>query len=162
MAWGDRDDRAGIFEERSDGPWTWTGNRLLDPDDRVLASVSSDVIYYGADRLLIESDPGPIRFRARATTGDGRVFTMAQAGFTVGVLEADCDGRSYQLRRTSIWRKEREIVGDNGVVAWTRPLISGRVAMYPGPARDDLPVVDAVFLSWGCVLVDSPVRHPRV
>ncbi len=151
------------IEERSVGPWTWEGNELLDACRNRVAAVRSDVIFLGSERLLVESDPGPIQFRARATTGDGRVFTLAQNGLTVGTLSADCDGRLYELRRTSIWRKERIILDTaGGVVARVRPLISGRVELHAGPAYDDLPPIDAVFLSWGCVLVDSPVRRPRV
>lgn len=44
-----------------------------------------------------------------------------------------------------------------------RPMTSGRVEFQVGTAGEDkLPFVDAVFLSWGCVLVDSAVRRPRV
>mgnify|MGYP001033613447 FL=1 len=143
-----------------DGSWCWEGNELLDARGELIASVRSDVIYFRSQRLLVESEPGPIQFRARATIGDGRVFTLTQNGFTVGTLHADCAGRQYVLRRTSVWRKERTIHDATGsVVARVRPLISGRVEFHP---TGDLPELDAVFLSWGCVLVDSPVRRPRV
>ncbi|MDO5513257.1 hypothetical protein [Corynebacterium sp.] len=145
------------------GPWFWEGNELFDARRELLATVRSDVILFGDDRLLVESEPGPIQFRARATTGDGRVFTLAQNGFTVSILHADCAGREYTLRRSSIWRKERAIYNAWGeIVARVRPLISGRVELHAGPTADELPPIDAVFLSWGCVLVDSPVRRPRV
>lgn len=151
------------IEERPDGPWIWEGNELFDAYRELIASVRSDVIYFGADRLLVEYEPGPIQFRARATTGDGRVFTIVQDGLTVNTLLADCAEREYVLQRSSIWRKEREILNSHGsVVARVRPLISGRVELHAGPADDALPPIDAVFLSWGCVLVDSPVRRPRV
>ena len=151
------------IDERPVGPWFWEGNELFDAHRTPIAVVRSDVIFFGAERLLVEYEPGPIQFRARATTGDGRVFTLTQGGFTVGTLHADCAGRAYELRRTSIWRKERAIVdAAGGLVARVRPLISGRVELHTGPAYDDLPPIDAVFLSWGCVLVDSPVRRPRV
>lgn len=150
-------------EDRPAGPWFWEGNELLDAHRNLVAAVRSDVIFFGSERLLVESEPGPIQFRARATTGDGRVFTLAQNGFTVGTLYADCAGRLYELSRTSIWRKERTIIdASGGMVARVRPLISGRVELHAGPTYDDLPPIDAVFLSWGCVLVDSPVRRPRV
>ncbi|AKK09321.1 hypothetical protein HCH15_03880 [Corynebacterium testudinoris] len=155
-------DAAGIFEPAPEGPWEWIGNELIDPAGDTIARVRSDVLYCDSERLLVESVPGPRKFRARATTGDGRVFTLAQSGFTVNVLHALCDGRAYELRRTNIWRKERYIVGEQGIVAYVSPLISGKVQFRPGPAYASLPTVDAVFLSWGCVLVDSPVRRPRV
>ncbi|RNE49577.1 hypothetical protein [Corynebacterium alimapuense] len=142
--------------------WSWRGNELFGEDGQSLALVRSDVIYFGDQRLLVESVAGPIQFRARATTGEGEVFTLLQSGFTVQTLSADCAGRSYQLRRSSVWRKERNIIGETGTVATVRPLISGRVDMLHGPAWEELPLADAVFLSWGCVLVDSPVRRPRV
>lgn len=151
------------IEERPVGPWFWEGNELFDAHRELIATVRSDVIFFRSERLLVESEPGPIQFRARATTGDGRVFTLAQNGFTVGTLHADCAGRAYVLRRTSVWRKERNIYdAAGGVVARVRPLISGRVELHAGPTHEDLPPIDAVFLSWGCVLVDSPVRRPRV
>lgn len=151
------------IDDRSSGPWVWEGNELLDAHLEPIAVVRSDVIFFGSERLLVESEPGPIQFRARATTGDGRVFTLAQNGFTVGTLHADCAGRQYLLRRTSIWRKQRHIIDESGaVVARVRPLISGRVEFHFGPGAAELPAVDAVFLSWACVLVDSPVRRPRM
>lgn len=143
--------------------WVWVGNELFDTQRDIVARVRSDVIFFDSERLLIESEPGPFQFRARATTGDGRVFTLAQAGMTVAVLLADCDGRKYTLRRTSVWRKARHILdADGDIVAHVRPLISGRLEFHPGPAFADLPLIDAVFLSWCCVLVDSPVRRPRI
>ncbi|RSZ62431.1 hypothetical protein EAH68_09850 [Corynebacterium hylobatis] len=150
-------------EERPVGPWTWEGNELFDAHRSRLAAVRSDVIIFDSERLLIESEPGPFQFRARATTGDGRVFTLVQSRMTVSTLLADCDGRRYTLQRSSVWRKARHIIdADGDIVARVRPLISGRVEFHPGPAVADLPLVDAVFLSWGCVLVDSPVRRPRI
>ncbi|MFC6145629.1 hypothetical protein [Corynebacterium nasicanis] len=151
------------MEERAPAPWCWEGNELFDAHRELIATVRSDVIFFRAERLLVESEPGPIQFRARATIGDGRVFTLAQNGFTVGTLHADCAGREYVLRRTSLWRKERHIHDARGrVMARVRPLISGRVELHAGPGYESLPPIDAVFLSWGCVLVDSPVRRPRV
>lgn len=151
------------MEQRGSGHWVWEGNELFDAHRQPIALVRSDVIFFDSERLLVESEPGPFQFRARATSGDGSVFTLVQGGFTVSCLEADCDGRKYTLRRTSVWRKERHILDESGeVVAHARPLISGKVEFHPGPGWSGLPLIDAVFLSWGCVLVDSPVRRPRV
>lgn len=155
-------DKAGFFSEQPRGRWVWEGNELVDARGDTIAVVRSDVIILGSDRLLVESTPGPIQFRARATTGDGRIFTLGQAGMTVNHLAADCDGRPYSLRRTSLWRKERAIANSEGVTAVVRPLISGKVEVHDGPRSTGMPLIDAVFLTWGCVLVDSPVRRPRV
>ncbi len=158
----DMSERAGIFSDDGNrGLWVWRGNELVDAHGDVIAVVRSDVIFLGQDRLLIESVPGPLHFRARATTGDGRIFTLGQNGMTVGVLNANCDGRRYELKRTSPWRKQRVIVNRAGVAATVRPLISGKVEVQSGPVDNELPLIDAVFLTWGCVLVDSPVRRPR-
>lgn len=148
--------------EWSKSPWVWSGNELFDAHGNSLATVSSDVLYFGDERLLVESDLGPIHFRARATTGDGRVFTLSQSGFTVNQLDAKCDGRAYTLRRRSMWRKERMITDSSGAIALIRPLISGKVQVLPEPTTIEVPMVDALFLSWCCVLVDSPVRRPRI
>ncbi len=155
-------DKAGFFSEQPRSRWLWQGNELLDARGDVIAVVRSDVIILGRERLLVESTAGPMQFRARATTGDGRIFTLGQAGMTVNTLIASCDGRDYTLRRRSLWRKERLISHAEGVTAIVRPLISGRVEVHDGPYSADMPTLDAVFLTWGCVLVDSPVRRPRV
>lgn len=150
-------------DELPAGPWVWEGNELFDAQRGRVAAVRSDVIIFDSERLLIESEPGPFQFRARATTSDGRVFTLTQSGMTVSTLLADCDGRRYTLQRSSIWRKARHILDASGaIIARVKPLISGRVEFHPVGRCEDLPLADAVFLSWGCVLVDSPVRRPRV
>ncbi|WP_336884588.1 hypothetical protein [Corynebacterium renale] len=47
-------------------------------------------------------------------------------------------------------------------MAVVRPLISGRVEIVDQPGvTATAPFIDAVFLSWGCVLADSPLTHPR-
>ncbi|QGU01609.1 hypothetical protein CKALI_03630 [Corynebacterium kalinowskii] len=142
--------------------WTWIGNELFDSPGRLLATVRSDVIDVDGDRLLIECSPGPLHFRARATSTNGEVFTVSQRGFTVSTLIASCGNASYILERTSVWRKERCIRGASGPLAYVRPMISGKVEMVGTDLADTLPDMHAVFLSWACVLVDSPVRRPRV
>lgn len=142
--------------------WTWTGNELHDRAGRLIATVRSDVIDVAGDRLLIESSPGPFQFRARATTTHGEVFTVRQRGFTISTLIANCGKPSYILERTSVWRKERCIRGASGPLAYVRPMVSGKVEMLGTELAEKLPELHAVFLSWACVLVDSPVRRPRV
>ncbi|AKK03623.1 hypothetical protein [Corynebacterium epidermidicanis] len=141
--------------------WTWTGNELRDELGGLIAQVRSDVIHTNGERLLIESTPGTMVFRARATSSDGRVFTVHQRGMTVGRLVAQCGSAAYDLPRLSLWRKERMIYGAQGPMARIRPLISGKVQVVGEQYAEELPDLDAVFLSWACVLVDSPVRRPK-
>lgn len=156
-------ERAGIFSEPTGEMWVWEGNELVDSRGEVIAEVRTDLIYHGAERLLVECSPGPFRFRARATSANGAVYTLAQEGRTVHRLKAECAGRRYTLERVSLWRKERRILTAGGrEVARVRPLVSGRVEILSGPGGHSLPTVDAIFLTWVCVLVDSPVRRPRL
>lgn len=155
--------KAGIFGVQTQENWVWLGNELFDESNEIIADVRSDVLYVAKERLLIESTPGPMKFRCRATTSGGSVFTIAQESFSVAELVARCGSRTYLLRRVSPWRKERIITNGREEVARMRPMTSGRVEFQVGTAGEDkLPFVDAVFLSWGCVLVDSAVRRPRV
>ena len=128
-----------------------------------LAHVLSDVIYIGDEEsLLIERLTRTVRFRCRGTTSGGEVFTFTQPGFTVSTLVGDCAGRSYELRRVSPWRKGRVIMrGDVevGVVeAGARELC---VSLVQLPEGESLPLIDVVFLTWCCVLVDIPQREMR-
>lgn len=141
------------------GSWVWCGNELYDAQGVRLAMVRSDVLYHGEERILIEYTPRG-RFRVRATTTAGAVYTVGQRGLSVQHLVGACEDRSYSLDRTSLWRKERAIRAGEEVVAVTRPRISGKLEVL-SPGEQPLPVLDAVFLSWACVLVDSPVRNPR-
>lgn len=155
--------KAGIFGAHAQETWVWLGNELFDETGEIIADVRSDVLYVAQERLLIESTPGPMRFRCRATTSDGSVYTITQESFSVGELSARCGDRSYELKRTSPWRKERVIINGGVEVARMRPMTSGRVEFHVGTAGEEkLPFVDAVFLSWGCVLVDSAVRRPKI
>lgn len=156
-------ERAGIFSEPTEEMWMWEGNELIDSRGEVIAEVRTDLIYHGVERMLVESSPGPFRFRARATNANGDVFTLSQESRTVHRLKAECAGRKYTLERVSLWRKERRILTAEGQEAIrVRPLVSGRVEVIPGKAGNSLPTLDAIFLTWVCVLVDSPVRRPRL
>ena len=155
--------KAGIFGAHTRETWAWLGNELFDESGEIIADVRSDVLYVAHERLLIESTPGAMRFRCRATTSDGSVYTITQESFSVSELVARCGDRVYELRRVSPWRKERMITNGGVEVARMRPMTSGRVEFQVGTAGEEkLPFVDAVFLSWGCVLVDSAVRRPKI
>jgi len=133
-----------------------------------LAHVLSDVIYIGDEEsLLIERLTRTVRFRCRGTTSGGEVFTFTQPGFTVSTLVGDCAGREYELRRVSPWRKGRVIMRDDMEVAvvevgvvepGARELC---VSLVQLPEGEGLPLIDVVFLTWCCVLVDMPQREMR-
>ena len=128
-----------------------------------LAHVLSDVIYIGDEEsLLIERLTRTVRFRCRGTTSGGEVFTFTQTGFTVSTLVGDCAGRSYELRRISPWRKGRVIMRSDEEVAVVEAGTNElHVSLAPLPEGEGLPLIDVVFLTWCCVLVDMPQREMR-
>ena len=128
-----------------------------------LAHVLSDVIYIGDEEsLLIERLTRTVRFRCRGTTSGGEVFTFAQPGFTVSTLVGDCAGRAYELRRVSPWRKGRVIMrGDVEVGVVEAGANELYVSLAQLPEGEGLPLIDVVFLTWCCVLVDMPQREMR-
>jgi hypothetical protein len=128
-----------------------------------LAHVLSDVIYIGDEEsLLIERLTRTVRFRCRGTTSGGEVFTFTQPGFTVSTLVGDCAGRSYELRRISPWRKGRVIMRSDEEVAVVEAGTNElHVSLAPLPEGEGLPLIDVVFLTWCCVLVDMPQREMR-
>ena len=128
-----------------------------------LAHVLSDVIYIGDEEsLLIERLTRTVRFRCRGTTSSGEVFTFTQPGFTVSTLVGDCAGRVYELRRVSPWRKGRVIMrGDVEVGVVEAGANELHVSLAQLPEGDELPLIDVVFLTWCCVLVDMPQREMR-
>ena len=163
----------------------WRGNTLLDAATAVagaqgcggdsgvgdsgdvgaqLAHVLSDVIYIGdQESLLIERLTRTVRFRCRGTTSGGEVFTLTQPGLTVSTLVGDCAGRSYELRRVSPWRKGRVITrGDVEVAHIETGVNELHVSLVPLPEGEGLPLIDVVFLTWCCVLVDMPQREMRI
>ena len=127
------------------------------------AHVLSDVIYIGDEEsLLIERLTRTVRFRCRGTTSGGEVFTFTQPGFTVSTLVGDCAGRSYELRRVSPWRKGRVIMrGDVEVGVVEAGANELYVSLAQLPEGEGLPLIDVVFLTWCCVLVDMPQREMR-
>jgi len=128
-----------------------------------IAHVLSDVIYIGDEEsLLIERLTRTVRFRCRGTTSGGEVFTFAQPGFTVSTLVGDCAGRAYELRRVSPWRKGRVIMrGDVEVGVVEAGANELYVSLAQLPEGEGLPLIDVVFLTWCCVLVDMPQREMR-
>ncbi|WKD58905.1 hypothetical protein [Corynebacterium caspium] len=153
----------GLFSASEVGKWEWRGNVLVDALGHQIAAVRSDVLVVGEERILIEYSHSALKFRIRATTGNGEISTVRQRGISLKDLDADCAGRKYTLTRTSLWSKERVINSDSGLVAIVRPLPCGNVEILDKPGETAItPLVDAVFLSWACVLADAAVRHPRL
>ena len=128
-----------------------------------LAHVLSDVIYIGdQESLLIERLTRTVRFRCRGTTSSGEVFTFTQPGFTVSTLVGDCAGREYELRRVSPWRRGRVIMRGDVEVGVVEPGARELcVSLAQLPEGEGLPLIDVVFLTWCCVLVDMPQREMR-
>lgn len=156
-------EKAGIFTRDHDGFWVWDGDELYDRDGVVIAYVRADVLTVGQMRLLIEHTAGSMKFRVRATSPTGVFGTLFQTGVSVTKLSGRCDDRVYTLPRRNLFRKERDILlADGSVAATVRPMLSGAVKVQDGPAYDEIPQLDAVFLSWGCVLVDAPLRNLRI
>ena len=132
-----------------------------------IAHVLSDVIYIGDEEsLLIERLTRTVRFRCRGTTSGGDVFTLTQPGFTVSMLAGDCAGRAYELRRVSPWRKGRVIMRGDVEVGVVEPGVQElRVSLHSSVEGEGMadgpPLIDVVFLTWCCVLVDMPQREMR-
>lgn len=144
------------------GGWVWDHDDLRDSRGEVIATVRTNVLQYGDERLLIEVERSAWKVRVRATTGDGAVYTLGQQGFTVRRLTAVCDGRPYELVRDHALGKQRTISRNGTPIAVVRPTASGRVEMADLPAMEGVPWLDAVFLSWGCVLVDGGSRRDQI
>ncbi|MGO2694286.1 MAG: hypothetical protein ACTJGF_02985 [Corynebacterium sp.] len=153
-------DKAGIFNTNIDltgEVWHWKDNILRDSSDHVLAHVRADVISVARQNLLIEHNIGAPRFRLRATSSKGNLYTMGQMSFTVNILTADCDHKRYKLQRVNPFRRERLISHDQGPVLRTRPRGDGSVTVTAASATaEEIPFFDAIFLSYGCVLIDGP------
>lgn len=156
-------EKATRFTRLDEGVWAWDGDELYDRHGVLLAYVTADVLTVGQTRLLMEHSAETMRFRMRATSPTGAFGTIRQTGMTVMNLHAFCGEREYHLKRSSYFRKDRDItLADGRVAAVIRPQRNGLVEVHDGPAYGDLPVLDSVFLSWGCVLIDAPRQRTRI
>ncbi len=157
--------RAWHFGARSTaGAWVWRGDKLFDARDTMIADVRAEVLRVDAHRLLLERSPDPMTFGLRGTAVDGTVYMLAQTGFTVAQLEADCQGRPYQLYRRKPWSKSRIITdaSSGNRVVRVRPRFDGSVEIDDGLGFEDVDLVDVAFMTYGCKLVDSPGRNLRI
>ena len=131
--------------------WVWQGNALIDAAGETLARVSQAGLRVGSQELSFDHTPGARRFSV-----SGPAFSAAQAGFTVTTLRAECEGREYRLERTNPFRRSRRILRDGEEVVWTTP--RGRDLEV---AVGELPLADAAFTSYCCLLLDGSTRPLR-
>ncbi|MBP3088055.1 hypothetical protein EML15_02655 [Corynebacterium sp. sy017] len=136
--------------------FTWEKGDLITPEGTLIARVRSDVLEYGQQRLLIETSPGTLMsFRMRATDRDGQVFTLQKEKITVFELIAQCADRAYTLSRTSHWHRRRVIKVGTTPVATIRALVGGGLELGLLAAAEQVPMLDLVFMSYGCFLIDG-------
>lgn len=136
--------------------WVWRDEALVDGAGEVIARVSPTGLLLPGTGTTIAFDhtPGARRFTVR-----GPDFSAEHASFTVNKLRALCQGREYLLERTNPFRRERRILALSGTateVARTTPRGRGLEV-----AVGELPLTDAVFTSYCCLLLDGPTRPLR-
>lgn len=136
--------------------WVWHGDALLDETGEVIARVTpAGLLLPGTGATIaFEHIPG-----ARSFTVRGPDFSAEQTNFTVKKLRAVCQGREYLLERTNPFRRERRILALSGPAA--------EVARTAPRGRDlevavgELPLADAAFTSYCCLLLDGSTRPFR-
>lgn len=135
--------------------WVWRGDALLDETGEAIARVTPTGLLLSGTGTTIafEHVPGARRFTVR-----GADFSAEQASFTVNKLRADCEGREYLLERSNPFRRQRRILAlaDATEVARTTP--RGRDLEV---AVGELPLADAAFTSYCCLLLDGSTRPFR-
>ena len=136
--------------------WVWRDGALADGAGEVIARVSPTglLLPETGTTIAFEHIPG-----ARSFTVRGPEFSAEQTSFTVKKLRALCQGREYLLERTNPFRRERRILALSGTtaeVARTTPRGRGLEV-----AVGELPLPDAVFTSYCCLLLDGPTRPLR-
>lgn len=135
--------------------WVWRGDALLDETGEAIARVTpTGLLLPGTGgTIAFEHIPGARRFTVR-----GPDFSAEQTSFTVNKLRADCEGREYLLERSNPFRRQRRILAlaDATEVARTTP--RGRDLEV---AVGELPLADAAFTSYCCLLLDGSTRPLR-
>ncbi|GAA1471003.1 hypothetical protein GCM10009604_03700 [Corynebacterium aurimucosum] len=137
--------------------WVWRDGALADGAGEVIARVNPTGLQLSATGTTIafEHIPG-----ARSFTVRGPEFSAEQTSFTVNKLRALCQGREYLLERTNPFRRQRRILALSDAT-------SAEVARTTPRGRDlevavgELPLTDAVFTSYCCLLLDGPTRPFR-
>lgn len=102
----------------------------------------------------------------RATTIDGHPYTLRKRSITVSKYVADCDGRTYTVRRrgSSPLHKRREITDADGrLVGTTESTPEGNIELtvIDTPANRQLDV-DLGFIAWALSFIDAPITNLRL
>lgn len=135
--------------------WVWRDGALMDGAGEVIARVRpTGLLLPGTGATIaFEHIPG-----ARSFTVRGPDFSAEQTSFTVKKLRAVCQGREYLLERTNPFRRERRILALADAVEVARTAPRGRDLEV---AVGELPLADAAFTSYCCLLLDGSTRPFR-
>lgn len=135
--------------------WVWRDGALMDGAGEVIARVRpTGLLLPGTGATIaFEHIPG-----ARSFTVRGPDFSAEQTSFTVKKLRAVCQGREYLLERTNPFRRERRILALADAIEVARTAPRGRDLEV---AVGELPLADAAFTSYCCLLLDGSTRPFR-
>lgn len=135
--------------------WVWRDGALADGAGEVIARVRpTGLLLPGTGATIaFEHIPG-----ARSFTVRGPDFSAEQTSFTVKKLRAVCQGREYLLERTNPFRRERRILALSDAIEVARTAPRGRDLEV---AVGELPLTDAAFTSYCCLLLDGSTRPFR-
>ncbi|MBE7339968.1 hypothetical protein [Corynebacterium aurimucosum] len=135
--------------------WVWRDGALADGAGEVIARVRpTGLLLPGTGATIaFEHIPG-----ARSFTVRGPDFSAEQTSFTVKKLRAVCQGREYLLERTNPFRRERRILALADAIEVARTAPRGRDLEV---AVGELPLADAAFTSYCCLLLDGSTRPLR-
>ncbi|QRP61502.1 hypothetical protein [Corynebacterium minutissimum] len=136
--------------------WVWCDGALVDGAGEVIGRVNPTGLLLPGSGTTITFEHVP---DARSFSVRGPDFSAEQVSFTVKKLRAVCQGREYLLERTNPFRRERRILAVSGTateVARTTP--RGRDLEV---AVGTLPLTDAAFTSYCCLLLDGSTRPLR-
>ena len=135
--------------------WVWRDGALMDGAGEVIARVRpTGLLLPGTGATIaFEHIPG-----ARSFTVRGPDFSAEQTSFTVKKLRAVCQGREYLLERTNSFRRERRILALADAIEVARTAPRGHDLEV---AVGELPLADAAFTSYCCLLLDGSTRPLR-
>lgn len=169
-------------------PWQWNGTTLRDARGTDIAWVRDGVltiagalsgdptqpdVLFDVETSLDGTTTSPrffLRARPRASrgadSGAAKHSEVSQAGLTVTRLRATCGDAHYLLERSAIFGKQRRIVAlaEDGSAEGTevaRLTPRGNGLEVAASDNNGLPDVDAVVLSYSCLLVDAAPRIVR-
>lgn len=169
-------------------PWQWTGTTLRDVRGTDIAWVRDGVltiagalsgdptqpaVLFDVETSLDGATASPrffLRARPRASrsadSGAAKHCEVSQAGMTVTRLRATCGDAHYLLERSAIFGKQRRILAlaedgsaEGTEVARLNP--RGNGLEVAASENNGFPDLDAVVLSYSCLLVDAAPRIVR-